>query len=59
MDIKTLKLVATKLPPQMAILMRGPTGIGKSFLGKGIADHHGLPFIAVRLSVMAEGDVGG
>ena len=59
MDIKTLKLVATKLPPQMAILMRGPTGIGKSFLGKGIADHHGLPFIDVRLSVMSEGDVGG
>ena len=59
MDIKTLKLVATKLPPQMAILMRGPTGIGKSFLGKAIADHHGLPFLDVRLSVMSEGDVGG
>ena len=59
MDIKTLKLVATKLPPQMAILMRGPTGIGKSFLGKAIADHHELPFIDVRLSVMSEGDVGG
>lgn len=59
MDIKTLKLVATKLPPQMAILMRGPTGIGKSFLGKAISEHYGLPFIDVRLSVMSEGDVGG
>ena len=59
MDIKTLKLVATKLPPQMAILMRGPTGIGKSFLGKDIADFYDLPFIDVRLSVMSEGDVGG
>ena len=59
MDIKTLKAVATKLPPEMAILMRGPTGVGKSFLGKAAADELGLPFIDVRLSVMSEGDVAG
>ena len=59
MDIKTLKSVATKLPPHIAILMRGPTGIGKSFLGKAIAEEKELPFIDVRLSVMSEGDVGG
>jgi len=59
MDIKTLKSVATKLPPQIAVLMRGPTGIGKSFLGKAISEEKELPFIDVRLSVMSEGDVGG
>jgi len=59
MDIKTFQLVASKLPPEMAILMRGPTGVGKSFLGKAIADEEAKPFIDVRLSVMSEGDVGG
>jgi hypothetical protein len=59
MDIKTFKTVAGKLPAEMAILMRGPTGVGKSFLGKAIADEKGMPFIDVRLSVMSEGDVGG
>jgi predicted GTPase len=32
MDIKTFKTVAGKLPAEMAILMRGPTGVGKSCL---------------------------
>ena len=59
MDIKTFKTVAHRLPAEMAILMRGPTGVGKSFLGKAIADGEGLPFIDVRLSVMSEGDVAG
>ena len=59
MDIKTFKTVAGKLPAEMAILMRGPTGVGKSFLGKAIADEKELPFIDVRLSVMSEGDVAG
>ena len=59
MDIKTFQTVAHRLPAEMAILMRGPTGVGKSFLGKAIADSEGLPFIDVRLSVMSEGDVGG
>ena len=39
--------------------MRGPTGVGKSFLGKQVADSVGLPFIDVRGSTMSEGDVGG
>ena len=59
MDIKTFKLVAPNLPADIAILMRGPTGVGKSFLGKAIADGCGLPFIDVRGSTMSEGDVGG
>jgi hypothetical protein len=59
MDIKTFNLVATKLPPEVAILLRGPTGVGKSFLAKAVADSLELPFIDVRGSTMSEGDVGG
>ncbi len=59
MDIKTFNLVATKLPAEVAILLRGPTGVGKSFLAKAVADELGLPFIDVRGSTMSEGDVGG
>jgi hypothetical protein len=59
MDIKTFKTVAGNLPADIAILMRGPTGVGKSHLGKAIADEKELPFIDVRLSIMSEGDVGG
>lgn len=59
MDIQTFQNVASKLPSEMAILMRGPTGVGKSFMAKAIADSLDLPFIDVRLSTMSEGDVGG
>ena len=59
MDIKTFKIVAGNLPPEIAILLRGPTGVGKSFLGKALADEKELPFIDVRGSTMSEGDVGG
>lgn len=59
MDIKTFKTVAPNLPADIAVLMRGPTGVGKSFLGKAVADAAGLPFIDVRGSTMSEGDVGG
>ena len=59
MDIKTLTKIAGNLPPHIAVLMRGPTGIGKSYLAKSIADEAGLPFIDVRGSTMSEGDVGG
>lgn len=59
MDIKTFNNVASRLPASMAILMRGPTGIGKSDLAKAIAEELELPFIDVRGSTMSEGDVGG
>tara|TARA_B100000700_G_C14957892_1_gene814903 strand:- start:22 stop:1113 length:1092 start_codon:yes stop_codon:yes gene_type:complete len=58
-SIATFNLVAPHLPPQKAILMRGPTGIGKSHLAKQVAKTKGLPFIDVRGSTMSEGDVGG
>ncbi len=59
MDIKTFRTLAPKLPAEIAILMRGPTGVGKSHLAKQCADDIGLPFIDVRGSTMSEGDVGG
>ena len=59
MDIKTFNSVASRLPADVAILLRGPTGVGKSYLGKAVADELALPFIDVRGSTMSEGDVGG
>jgi hypothetical protein len=59
MDIKTFTSIATKLPPHIAVLMRGPTGVGKSQLAKACADTLKLPFIDVRGSTMSEGDAGG
>ncbi len=59
MDIKTFTRLAPKLPAEIAVLMRGPTGVGKSHLAKQCAEEIGLPFIDVRGSTMSEGDVGG
>jgi hypothetical protein len=59
MDIKTFKNLATKLPPQIAVLMRGPTGVGKSQLALAAAKELGLPFIDVRGSTMDESKVTG
>ena len=36
MDIKTFKNLAAQLPPDIAILMRGPTGVGKTELAKAL-----------------------
>jgi hypothetical protein len=59
MDIKTFTTLAPRLPADIAVLMRGPTGVGKSHIAKQCADVIGLPFIDVRGSTMSEGDVGG
>lgn len=59
MDIKTFKFLAPKLPAEMAILMRGPTGVGKSFLAVDMAKELNLPFIDVRGSTMDESKVTG
>ena len=48
MDIKTFRNVATKLPADIAILMRGPTGVGKSQIAKQCSVELDLPFIDVR-----------
>lgn len=57
--ISTFNMVAPNLPAEVAVLMRGPTGVGKSHLAKQVAEFHNLPFIDVRGSTMSEGDVGG
>ena len=59
MDIKTFQSIAPSLPPDIAILLRGPTGVGKSFMAGDIANQLSLPLIDVRGSTMQEGDVGG
>ena len=59
MNISTLKLIAAQLPADIAVLMRGPTGIGKSHVARSIADELNLPFIDVRGSTMDEAKVGG
>ena len=57
MDIKTFVQVISKLPPQIAVLAKGPTGIGKSHIFHSIGETLGLPVIDRRLSQMTEGDI--
>lgn len=59
MNVSTFIKIASSLPSDIAILVQGPTGVGKSQISKQIADIHGLPLIDVRGSIMSEGDVGG
>ena len=59
MDIKTLKAIVPYLPPHIAVLMRGPTGVGKSHVAQAFAETLGLPYIDVRGSTMDEAKVGG
>ena len=59
MDIKTFKNLAANLPPHIAVLMRGPTGVGKSHMGKALATELGLSFLDVRGSTMDESQVSG
>jgi len=59
LDIKTFKSLAPRLPAEIAILMKGPTGVGKSHLAKAIAKDLGMPFIDVRGSTMDEAKVTG
>lgn len=59
MDIATFKHIAPLLPPEQAILMKGPTGIGKSAMAASVAIALGLPLIDVRTAVMDEGTMGG
>lgn len=55
MNIRTLKKVAPLLPPEIAVLMRGPTGVGKSHIVHQIAAHLGhMTVIDVRGSTMDE-----
>jgi hypothetical protein len=59
MDFATLTTLAKNCPPEIAILMRGPTGVGKSQVARAIAADLGLPYIDVRASTMDEAATGG
>ena len=59
MDIKTFKSLAPKLPASISVLMRGPTGVGKSHLAYATADDLGMPLVDVRGSTMDESKVTG
>jgi len=64
MDIKTFVSVVSNLPPEIAVLARGPTGIGKSQIFRTVGANieledgtKGLPVIDRRLAQMTEGDI--
>lgn len=59
MDIKTFIRIAPQLPPEIAVMMRGPTGVGKSHVVYQIAKQLGLEYIDVRGSTMDEAKVTG
>lgn len=59
MDVRTLLRIAPRLPPEIAVLLRGPTGIGKSHITHGIAKKLDLTLIDVRGSTMDEAKVTG
>jgi len=57
MDIKTFVQVISKIPPHIAVLAKGPTGIGKSHIVHQVADRLNMEVIDRRLSQMTEGDI--
>ena len=57
MDIKTFVEVISALPPEIAVLAKGPTGIGKSHIVHQIAKNLEMEVIDRRLSQMTEGDI--
>ena len=59
MDIKTFNSIAPRLPAAIAVLMQGPTGVGKSHLAYAIAAGLELDVVDRRLSQMSEGDMVG
>lgn len=57
MQLRTFLKVATVLPGQTSVLLRGDHGIGKSQVVRQVAKHFGLEVIDRRLSQMSEGDM--
>lgn len=54
MDISTVLKVVPQLPNEISVLLRGPTGIGKSQITRQLAEQAGIPLIDVRGSTMDE-----
>ncbi len=60
MNIENFINTVKMLPPEIAVLLRAGTGVGKSHIVKDLAEnHYKLPYIDVRGSTMSEGDAGG
>ena len=57
MDIRSFLQVSPHLPSDIAVLVRGETGIGKSHIIHQIGVYLQLPVIDRRLSQMTEGDI--
>lgn len=57
MDIKTFVNVIANLPPEIAVLAKGPTGIGKSHIVHQVGEKLSMQVIDRRLSQMTEGDI--
>jgi hypothetical protein len=57
MQLRTFLKVATVLPGETSVLLRGDHGIGKSQVVRQVANHFGLEVIDRRLSQMSEGDM--
>lgn len=59
MNIELAKKIISQMPSNISILLRGPTGIGKSYIAAQLANDLSLPFIDVRGSTMDEAQVSG
>lgn len=59
MNISSFLNVAKVLPPQISVLLRGSTGIGKSHIVRELSKEFKVDMIDVRGSTMVEGDVSG
>ena len=57
MNIKTFVQVISSLPSHIAVLAKGPTGIGKSHIVHQIGENLGMEVVDRRLSQMTEGDI--
>lgn len=57
LDIKSFIAAARCLPPEIAILSKGSTGVGKSFIFRQLAEELGLELYDRRLAQMTEGDI--
>ena len=58
-DFTSLAPILRDIPAHIAVLLRGPTGVGKSHFARGLAKDLGLPYIDVRASTMDEAATGG
>jgi len=59
LNFEDLADLITSLPPDQSVLVRGPTGLGKSALAFEVGKRLDLPVIDVRAACQQEGDITG